>query len=586
MLANQEKNQPSSRLSLAIALGGVLSIGILIWLVLTVNLLNREVKNLSEQYLDNHPWHLAQLQTELERLRHELTMLSLTDSDAQQQATSVMIELVWNRLDVLLQGRILDIAKTRQLNVLDFLNDILETFERFESKLYQLSPEDTTELLDKTNLWTQAYRAQVVKIFGLSYFRYEEMSQSVIATYYQIRLQLISLVGVILVLTFLLTLSTVQGRRMMRQAQKASHAKSEFLANMSHELRTPLNGIIGTIQIMQQDPSIKNDWLDTLSASSEALLAQINDVLDFSRIETGEVLLERSAFDLNLLMHQIIAVMKPLADQKKIPLNISLPPHWQDGAWVMGDSIKIRQILLNLLSNAVKFTQQGQIDLVVKQLSSTDIQWQVNDTGIGIAHNRLKAIFQPFQQAEETTSRTFGGTGLGLAISQQLAEMMGGSIDVSSNENEGTRFTLNLPLMPQRKETVDKRPIRQVPAADDHQGRVLLVEDNRVNQKIAGAMLTKLGFDVVTADNGNQGLSAFKNNHFSLIIMDIQMPEMDGFECALKIREIDPNIPIIALTANSSEDIRSKALASGMNDFVGKPFRFEHLRDRIKAALR
>ncbi|MDX1473876.1 MAG: hypothetical protein R3309_06875, partial [Reinekea sp.] len=133
MLANQEKNQPSSRLSLAIALGGVLSIGILIWLVLTVNLLNREVKNLSEQYLDNHPWHLAQLQTELERLRHELTMLTLTDSDAQQQATSVMIELVWNRLDVLLQGRILDIAKTRQLNVLDFLNDILETFERFES---------------------------------------------------------------------------------------------------------------------------------------------------------------------------------------------------------------------------------------------------------------------------------------------------------------------------------------------------------------------------------------------------------------------------------------------------------------------
>lgn len=558
----------------------------LLWLLLTVRNLNKEVAFLSDLYLDNQPWHMSQLQPELERLRYSLNELRRNPNSEQwQQQASLHLELVWNRVDVLIEIHVKELTAVEQGEILGFLDQILLTFAEYEDSLYALSDAQVQELWELTTQWNQKYQSQVVDIFQASYQAYEEMSQHVISTYRSLRTQLISFFIVMLFLLFTTAAIAQRARQLAKKEKQASAAKTEFLANMSHELRTPLNGIIGTIEMMRLEQNHREDWLTTLSASSEALLAQINDVLDFSRIESGTVLVEQQEVDLRLLTTQIEAVMRQLADNKGVGLKTRLPEK-EVNCWVTGDPVKIRQVLLNLVGNAIKFTHHGEVQLELSQNSSHDWQWRIIDTGIGIPAARLKNIFEPFQQAEGNTSRHYGGTGLGLAITHQLIDLMGGVISVDSKPGSGSSFTVRLPL--HSLSTVQAEPDSErsdVSEAHFPGVHVLLVEDNPVNMKVADALLRSLGITVHTAESGEACLNQVGTTGFDLILMDIQMPGMDGYACTRKLRASGVQVPIIALTANSSEDVRMEAMASGMNDFISKPFRRVQLIQRLSVHL-
>jgi len=357
---------------------------------------------------------------------------------------------------------------------------------------------------------------------------------------------------------------------------------------MSHEIRTPLNGIIGSIQLMRTSDDVDNckDLMQTLEQSSEALLAQINDVLDYSRMESEKHVVEHVPFDVVGLTRSVTSIYNAQAKTKQLHLKFQYLTPQDDASNLMvyGDPNKLRQILLNLISNAIKFTKQGDVTVTLKAVES-DLIITVEDTGIGISTNKLEAIFQPFGQEDSSISRRFGGSGLGLAISKKLAEVLSGKLSVKSEINQGSSFTLTIPFDPITDENnlIHNTPAEMEPM--ELHGKVLLVEDNPVNQKIADRMLTKLGMNVTVANNGNEALQAVVIDHFDLILMDLQMPEKDGIQATQEIRAMGLSMPILALTANSTIESQQACFDAGMVGFISKPFKIESLYSAIKLHL-
>ncbi|MEN9353190.1 MAG: hypothetical protein RL318_515 [Fibrobacterota bacterium] len=372
-------------------------------------------------------------------------------------------------------------------------------------------------------------------------------------------------------------------------AEQASRAKSEFLANMSHEIRTPLNGVLGAVEMLRHTGlnADQTGWAETISDSGNHLLGLIQDVLDYSKIEAGEMRLEARAFGLASLMGMVRGLFDAKAMEKSIELESVLG---EGNPQVIGDEVRLRQVMINLLSNAVKFTREGKVSLCaaweiddgICQISVT-----VRDTGIGMDEASLQRIFERFTQADPSTTRRFGGTGLGLTISRQLVGLMGGELRASSRPGIGTefRFAIDLPLS--QEEDTREREILQAAGAK-LLGRILLVEDNPTNQKVAIGLIQRLGLQVVVANNGMEALELLANDAFSLVLMDCQMPEMDGLQATTELRRWNreggqkgrsARIPVIALTANVTTQTRSECLAAGMNDFLPKPFRVAALKD-------
>ena len=392
-----------------------------------------------------------------------------------------------------------------------------------------------------------------------------------------------------------------QATELAEKAEQASEAKSDFLAKMSHELRTPLNGIIGMAEIAlsTEMDDRQRQILQIIERESTALLRIINDILDFSKVEAGKMEIEKRPFDLRPLLDEVADTMAPQALQKGLELTTDLsskiPTH------LIGDAMRIKQVLLNLAGNALKFTDQGEIlisaSLVAQTRREAHLEFSVKDTGIGIPPDKQAAIFEGFTQADESTTRKYGGTGLGITISQQLVELMGGQLCLESREHVGTTFRFTLAF----DRPLDQAGTRPAPAARDLKANdvapsqidahILLVEDYPTNQQVACMHLSAAGYKVDIAENGQQAVASFQQGPYDLILMDIQMPVMDGYEATSAIRKLETqtaspstglpsaqrHVPIIAMTANALKGDKEKCLAAGMDDFITKPIKRQPL---------
>lgn len=385
-------------------------------------------------------------------------------------------------------------------------------------------------------------------------------------------------------------------------AEEASLAKSEFLANMSHEIRTPINAVVGIANILNSDmlpPQRHKEYLSTLQLSAESLLGLINELLDISKIETNKVELEQNPFDLHALLEEVITIISVRASEKGLALTLVYDPNCPHE--FIGDALRVRQILVNLISNAVKFTEIGGVQIRVAASGlkgrKADVRIAVSDTGIGIPAPMLARIFDKFIQADSSHTRKYGGTGLGLSISRGLAERMGGNISVASKEGHGSEFTVRLPLPIAKTQVIAGKNILSasaLPPPEDSLrpcARVLLVEDNAANILVAKSYLDIFGFNCAVAHNGAEGLEKHTRNPFDLILMDVQMPVMDGYEATRRIRAWEEEhglrrTPIIAMTSHGRVEDRERCLNMGMDEYIPKPFRPEELKDKILDQLR
>ncbi|KMT64601.1 PAS domain S-box protein [Catenovulum maritimum] len=375
------------------------------------------------------------------------------------------------------------------------------------------------------------------------------------------------------------------------KAKAANKAKGEFLANMSHEIRTPINGILGMNEVLlnTQLTAQQTHYAELVAQSSRSLLNIVNDILDFSKIEAGKLSIENIRFDLVDLVESLSAGIELSAEAKGVNFQLKLMD--TSVRYLMGDPTRTRQILLNLLSNAVKFTEQGEINMEVnlEQLESTKqvkVILIVSDTGIGIEQNKLDLLFDKFSQVDSSTTRLYGGTGLGLAIVKELLSLMNGSIQVDSKIGKGSCFKLEIPM--QVSESQDRedelvKPVLISPNTSIEKKKILLVEDNFINQQVAKSMVENLGYLVEIAEHGEQAISMLNESEFDIILMDCQMPVMDGYDATRNIRtgHTQAQIPIIAMTAHAMTGDKQKCLDAGMNDYISKPIDSELLENLI-----
>jgi signal transduction histidine kinase len=391
--------------------------------------------------------------------------------------------------------------------------------------------------------------------------------------------------------------ASVRLKQAKEAAEESARAKSAFLATMSHDLRTPMNGVIGCAQLLETTDLTEQqrEYVGTMHRSGEALVALVNDILDFSKIEAGKMTLEVGDVDLRSLVNDVVTLVSELARKKNLALSAVCAPDVP--MLLRGDPVRVRQILFNLVGNAIKFTERGGVIINVARVAEDGLdpdvvvlRWEVQDTGIGVTSEQRARLFQAYSQAEASTARRYGGTGLGLMICRQLVEMMGGAIDVESVPGQGSTFWFTTKFLKAIERGKPDGQVQQPPGSDARQTaplRVLVADDNEVNQVVACKFLQKLGCQAEVARNGREAVEAFERTDYDCILMDCEMPEMDGYEATREIRRrAEPRgcrVRIVALTGNTGAEDQRRCREAGMDDVLTKPLSLQVLRTKCES---